>query len=484
VDAVLTVLDANRLLVQFLYGQAFFIAALAIVLRLNRHSDFRLAGVIWLFALFAMLHAFSEWGEVFIPLQRRYMPDVLIRALQIVQVALVGSSFILLYEFGSSLLTRLHPTLGWLRLMTIPLGAAWLASIGLGSSLLPNFASNFFDLSIALARILLLLPATVVAVWALTAEAADAEIVPYPHISQWLRWAAVGLLGWAVVAETASSVLEFYSGSAASAFEAPLITAAIPAGLGLAYCITRAMEIFSIEQRRQMEAMDRRHLVLIERERIAQELHDGVTQILYSIGLRSQAGMLRSHDASTRELLEAMSGLARTGLDEVRSAIDASLPRLSEGQTLEAAIAALPREYAPLNGPRLEVQQTGAPRPVAPAVEATLYRIAREAFFNACRHGGASCIGVRLEFQPDRVEIRIEDNGIGITEEQRTAALGREGTHLGLAGLVQRLAAWHGTLGIRRRPQGGTEVVASIPLGPSAEPLGLEEVAHTVVATA
>jgi signal transduction histidine kinase len=463
-SAMLTVLDANRQLVQFLYGQAFFIAALAIALRVNRESNFRLAKCIWLFAAFAVLHAFSEWGEVFIPLQRAYMPDALIRALEFVQILLVGSSFIVLYEFGASLLARQRPALGWLRVLTLPVGAAWVASFVLGSSLLPNFANNLVDLSTAFARVLLLLPATALAVTALSIEAADGELATFPRISHWLRWAAVGLLAWALVAETAPSILEFLNGGALSDLEAPLVTAAIPAGLGLAYCITRAMAIFSIEQRRQIDAMERRHLLLLERERIGQELHDGVTQILYSIGLHSQAGMLRSEDPATRELLESLSGLARTGLDEIRSAIDASLPPLEAGHTLQEAICALPTEYAPTNGPTIEVHCNGPARLLPAAVEATLYRIAREAFFNACRHGGASHVEVVLEFQDQQVEIRIEDNGIGITEEQRAAALEREDSHLGLAGLVQRLAPWHGTLGIHRRPQGGTEVVAIMPL--------------------
>jgi signal transduction histidine kinase len=474
-SALLTVLDANRQLVQFLYGQAFFIAALAIALRVNRESNFRLAKCIWLFAAFAVLHAFSEWGEVFIPLQRTYMPDALIRALEFAQILLVGSSFIVLYEFGASLLARQRPPLGWLRVLTLPVGAAWVTSFVLGSSLLPNFANNLVDLSTALARVLLLLPATALAVTALSIEAADGELAAFPRISHWLRWAAIGLLAWALVAETAPSILEFLSGGALSDLEAPLVTAAIPAGLGLAYCMARAMEIFSIEQRRQMGAMERRHLLLLERERIGQELHDGVTQILYSIGLHSQAGMLRSQDPGAREVFESLSGLARTGLDEVRSAIDSSLPRLEGGHTLQEAIRALPTEYAPTNGPTIEVHCLGPAQPLPAAVEATLYRIAREAFFNACRHGGASHVEVVLEFQDQQVGIRIQDNGIGITEEQRTAALEREASHLGLAGLVQRLAPWHGTLGIHRRPQGGTEVVAIMPLTPRVIPPRIAE---------
>jgi two-component system NtrC family sensor kinase len=336
-DELLAVVDANRLLVQFLYGEAFFIAALAIVLRLNRQSSFRLARVIWLFAVFALLHAFSEWGEVFIPLQRTYMPAAVIQGLQLLQLLLVGASFVLLYEFGASLLARLRPAWGWLRLLTVPLGAACVSSLLLGSILFSGFSRNFFDLALATTRVLLLVPAAGLTVAALVWEAGDAELAAFPRISAWLRWAAVGLLGWALVAETAPSVVTFFDRNALGSLAAPLVTATIPAGLGLAYCMTRAMEIFGIEQRRQMEAMERRHLVLLERERLAQDLHDGVTQIPYSIGLHTQAGMLRTQDASTRELLQSTSSLARTGLDEVRSAIDASLPRLADGQTIESA---------------------------------------------------------------------------------------------------------------------------------------------------
>ncbi|HEY8742724.1 MAG TPA: hybrid sensor histidine kinase/response regulator [Chloroflexota bacterium] len=66
------------------------------------------------------------------------------------------------------------------------------------------------------------------------------------------------------------------------------------------------------------------------------------------------------------------------------------------------------------------------------------------------------------------MSIRVGDNGLGISEEQRIAALERAGNHLGLAGLVRRLSDWHCTLGIRRLPQGGTEVTATIALSPYA----------------
>jgi signal transduction histidine kinase len=463
-DQILAILDANRIVVQFLYGQAFFIAALAILLRLNRQSRFRLARAIWLFAVFALLHALSEWGEVFIPLQSNSVPLPAVRWLQYLQLILVAASFVVLYQFGASLLIQTRPSYVWLRLLAFPLGAAWLLSLLVGPTLFPARGSDLVELALGTARILLLLPAAALVVSALSLEAGDAELKAFPRISRSLRWTALCLGLWAVVAETGPSLVALTDQRDYLRIEALLVGVAIPAGLGLAYFITRAMEIFGIEQRQRVQAMERRHLVLVERERIAQNLHDGVTQVLYSIGMQAQAGMLRAQDDRTRAAFDAMSGLAQRALEEVRSTVDASLPQPGEGRTFEAALAALPSEYAPLNGPALDVRIRGDRSPLPPAVEGALYRIAREAFFNACRHAGAAHIYVTLEFAPEKVGMRIEDDGLGISDEQRVTALRSRG-HFGLSGMVERLAPWHGSLGIHSRPQGGTEVSATIPLG-------------------
>ena len=462
-DQLLAVLYANRALVQFLYGESFFIVALAIVLRANRQSGFRLAGVVWLLAAFALLHAFSEWGEFFIPLQRSYLPSFVEQFLESLQLLLVAVSFVLLYQFGASLLARLRPRRAWLRTLTAPLGIAWVASLIVGPSLFPVDSAQLLDLALGTARVLLLLPAVGLVATALVIQAGDAELAPYPRISSSLRWAALCLAAWAVIAEVSPSLVALTDRTNQFGLQALLIVVAIPAGLGLAFFITRAMEIFGSEQRRQMEAMERRHLVLVERERIAQELHDGVAQILYSIGMQAQAGLLRAEDDRTKEFFESMSDLTRRGLADVRSAIDVSLPQFGDGRTFQAAIAALPREYAPLNAPTLTLSTVGPALSLPLAVESTLYRIAREAFFNACRHGGASHVWVTLEFASEQIVIRIEDDGLGIADGRRDDAL-RSGGHHGLASMVERLAPWHGTFGIRRRPQGGTVVEATIPL--------------------
>ena len=469
-DQLLNVLNLNRGLVQFLYGEAFFIVALAVVLRTNRQSRFRLARVVWLLAAFAILHGLSEWGEFFIPLQRGYVPPLVEQFLEFLQLLLVAVSFVLLFQFGASLLARLRPRWAWVQALTAPLSIAWVASLIVGPSLFPVGGVELLDLALGTARIILLLPALGLVATALVVQAGDAELASYPRISSSLRWAALCLGGWAIIAEVSPSLVALVDQADPFGVQTLLIVVAIPAGLGLAFFITRAMEIFGSEQRRQVEAMERRQLVLVERERIAQELHDGVAQILYSIGMQAQAGLLRARDDQTKQCFESMSELTRKGLADVRSAIDASLPQFGEGRTFDAAIVALPREYAPLSAPALTLAKAGSPFSLPLAVESALYRIAREAFFNACRHGGASHVWVTLEFAPERVTIRIEDDGLGIADEHRHSDAHSDGHH-GVAGMVERVASWHGTFSIQRRPQGGTVVEATIPFLPQSHGL-------------
>ena len=167
------------------------------------------------------------------------------------------------------------------------------------------------------------------------------------------------------------------------------------------------------------------------------------------VARRRNASSLHSgwHIADTRAATSSSSPPAasvKTGLDDVRAAIDASLRRLGDSQTIESAIRALPDQYAPLNGPTLELQLPGNRIQLVPSVEGALYRIAREAFFNASRHGGASHIRVVLEFQPEQVSIHVSDSGLGI---RRLPQGGTRQPASGIATLANALSAGDAQLG-------------------------------------
>jgi len=100
--------------------------------------------------------------------------------------------------------------------------------------------------------------------------------------------------------------------------------------------------------------------------------------------------------------------------------------------------------------------------PLPAAVESVLYRVAREAFFNSAGTGRLT-VRITLLFEQGQVGRPRRGQRLGMSEEQQRTALAGGG-HYGVAGMVERLMPWRGAFRFRRRPQGGTEVSATIPL--------------------
>ncbi len=103
----------------------------------------------------------------------------------------------------------------------------------------------------------------------------------------------------------------------------------------------------------------------------------------------------------------------------------------------------------------------GTPRPLAPGVDVSLYRIVQESLTNTLRHGGP---GVRadilLRFDPDGVEVHIEDNGRGAA-----ASVNGDGGGHGIVGMRERVALLDGSFAAGPRPGGGFAVHVDIPVG-------------------
>ncbi len=91
-----------------------------------------------------------------------------------------------------------------------------------------------------------------------------------------------------------------------------------------------------------------------------------------------------------------------------------------------------------------------------------LLRIAQEALRNVEQHAAAQSVVVRLRYQPDRVMLRISDDGRGLSEKQTTTGLIAEGK-LGLIGMQERARSAGATFRIQSRPGAGTTVEVSVP---------------------
>ena len=200
--------------------------------------------------------------------------------------------------------------------------------------------------------------------------------------------------------------------------------------------------------------------VMQERSRLARDLHDAVTQKLFSIRAHARAAaVLVQRDpvdpARVKAEIDVVGALGAEAHAELRAVIDGLAP-----PDLEAAgLACSLRSYVDLAGRAhgVPVAFSAADLPgLGPPVEAALYRVAQEALHNALRHAGASRIRVALERTARRVVLEVADDGHGFVPEMPSSGLG-------LASMRERAAAAGGVLTIRSG-RSGTVVRMKVPV--------------------
>ena len=189
-----------------------------------------------------------------------------------------------------------------------------------------------------------------------------------------------------------------------------------------------------------------------ERRRIAQELHDEVGQSLTVVllGLRRARDRAEELDPALAELLASAQETTRGGLEEVRRIAQRLRPGMLEDLGLLASLSSLASDASQTAG--IEVTRAFAPGlpPLDPATELVVYRVAQEALTNVVRHARASRAEVGLSKQGGSLVLRVVDDGRGFGPRPVEGA--------GLQGMRERAQLVGGTLELRDREGGGTEV--------------------------
>lgn len=207
-------------------------------------------------------------------------------------------------------------------------------------------------------------------------------------------------------------------------------------------------------------------LLASERDRIAREMHDGISQSLFSVSLglelakkqalKDPVGVSGRLGVLQEQLNHSMADLRRVIYDlRPLKLQEMGLPRSVEMWVREATAG---RDIAG------SVQVSGRERTLTPSAEACLYRVAKEAVSNVVRHSGCTRLMVAIDYADDAVVLTVTDDGEGfLADEVVTKAL--PGTGIGLRSMRERMATEGGTLGLVSTPGEGTTVRAELPTG-------------------
>jgi signal transduction histidine kinase len=523
--------QTNQIIVLTVYGEVFFVMGLAIALQSRRRSALALAGPLPWLAAFAFVHGFVEWGYLFIPLQSSYLPGAMVEALLVAQLIMKAASFALLLQFGAELLlaaeragpmgaaprrdahARRLPPLPWLRIVpSLALGLWAVGTVAISTSAAPGYAmdvSPWLDagrigdslravgaplaIGDVMARYMLAIPGAAAAMIGLTRNAAALGPALRPPVGTSLRLAVVALGAYGLVGGAIGMPVPFPPGSVVNS-SSVIATIGVPievlrslAGLAIAIAVIRLRELFEQETDRALADARRRETLLRERERIGRDLHDGIIQSIYAVGLHleeaeaslapdptpagtspaanEEAAVNEDRPAGPRGRLRiAMRELNRI-VGDLRAYIfdlrSASLESLDPKEIVSSVADELRANT--LVSVELTVTGESGP-PLTPEQAEQLRQIVHEAFSNVLRHARARHVWVALGFAGRALTLEIRDDGVGYDPEQ-AARRSLSGATQGLENLRRRAEILGASLRLEGLPGRGAAVSLTMPLG-------------------
>ena len=214
-----------------------------------------------------------------------------------------------------------------------------------------------------------------------------------------------------------------------------------------------------------LQSKSRALTTMEERRRLARELHDSVTQSLFTLSLtaRGLKASLIDMPGIDPQPLDVLVEQTKVVQAEMRTLINELRPIDLDADDLEDALRQHAQSLRHSAGTEVKLTMRGNVRSLPQAVQKNLNRIAQEALSNIARHAQADSAEISLDVSDQVVTLTIRDNGVGF--EPRGVALSQIGS-LGLISMRERAEMLGGALLIRSQPGEATSITARIPLSP------------------
>ncbi len=202
--------------------------------------------------------------------------------------------------------------------------------------------------------------------------------------------------------------------------------------------------------------------ILSERNRLSLELHDVVSQKLFSLNLAAEAAatLLDRGPEEARPQLERVRDLAREALAELRSLIFGLRPAELERDGLDRVLRKEATMLQRVHGVKVRVDADGEAPGIEAACAGEILRIAEEALHNAVTHAEAHTVTVHLHGSAQALRVEVSDDGIGFDPTDPEL----RSRHLGLTSMEERARELGGTLTLDAHPGTGTVVSVEVPV--------------------
>jgi signal transduction histidine kinase len=227
---------------------------------------------------------------------------------------------------------------------------------------------------------------------------------------------------------------------------------------------TRRRDLITQLEQTQAElvASEHRSGILEERQRLAREIHDTLTQGFTSIVMHLEAAdqALSGDPATLKKHLDRARETARNSLDQARRVVHDLRPDLLEEFSLPDALKRVTERWSEATDIKATTTITGDLIPLHPNIEVILLRAAQESLNNIHKHAQATSAQLTVSYMGDVIILDVKDNGIGLNNASKSPLSGG----YGLRAMKERVKHYGGSVELESDPGEGTTVVVTIPL--------------------
>jgi signal transduction histidine kinase len=455
----------NRDIIFFIYGLGFFILGFAIILQSQTSSRLELARSLRWLAAFGITHAFNEWGDLFIPLQTKYLSAPMVRLFLILQLILLAVSFACLFEFGVSMLNSIN-RLRWLRGFSFFLLAGWVFVIFFVSLPFEHDLEAWHHIANALARYFIGFPGGLLAAYGLRLYALR-RILPLnvPVIYRNLRIAGYSLAVYAVLGGLIPPPVNFFPGNILNTYTFEQMVGVPPIlfrtliSIVIVIAIIRSLEVFNLETQRTIEKLEQQQIISAEHERLARELHDGAIQKVYTAGLLVEsASRLTKPETELGIRLERAVVVLNDAIVDLRHNL-AELHHPNILQSMEPISELFLKfgqepNYNSLVKISIDLKVSDE-KMLSVARTDHVRAIVNDALSNVVRHAKAKNVKIQVNDLGERLKIAITDDGVGLPPNVQAG--------YGLRNMRDRSRLLNGEINFSSSSNKGTTITLEIP---------------------
>lgn len=462
----------NFTLIYFVYGLFFFLMGFAIAMQLRTHrnlSTLPLAKSLYLLAAFGITHGLFEWAFIFIPIHAQYASPEVIRYFYIIGEILMGISFLFLYKFGVNLTIESLKKYRWIKYLPSAIFLLWLLIFIFVPLLTHGNTGDKIFASETWTRYLLGFPAALFGSFAFWKQYQTFRSTTGYSVARNFRQASFFFGLYAVATGLIVPEAAFFPASIINAgaffnvFHIPIQLVRAFCGMAIAYYVIGALDVFSLEHRKSLEEARRIHLLFEERERICRDLHDGIIQQIYAVGLQLEntCYLVKEDVHSAGDQINIVLVSLDKIIKDLRNYILDLQPVNFQETNLHLGISRLIEKVQTNSGIQYDLKSKGEVIDLPEEICYQVYHIVQEALNNILKHAGATIVKIELEFLPGTIKLVITDNGRGF-EVGKMVPEHQYSTHHGLQNMQERSKLIGARLDIDTAINKGTRISLTI----------------------